>query len=484
MTKDELRRRAETFNEEIGRESYRAGAGLTARTDFHGIFTRHAVLADDSAWEAARGGRALEEFAVDFRIGRLVAPLDDRMHTWETSAVINLSSHETIAWQKAGISIANERDRPRRLAIDAARRALTAEPAALRAERLGRERDELERLLGTDVVSARQSLSGIDLDALAVQCDAFLAQTDDMYREVLADRLRRDLGLKLADAHRSDAAFLFRGAAFDEYFRGDELVAIARRQALEMGIDAEAGGRVRLDVAERELKRARAFCAPVRVPDEVWLVIRPHGGYVDYRAFWHELGHALHFGNASRELPFEHRWLGDNSVTEAYAMLFEHMLVAPRWLTRYSSLSGERLTTFLRDQALNGLAVMRRYAAKLRYELQLHRSPSLERGAARYVELLSQATLFRYDDEDALLDLDDGFYAARYLRAWQLEAGLRTNLIERFDEDYFRNPRAGPVVLDLLSQGQRRDAAELSREVLAAPLGFGAVVRLYSAALN
>ena len=40
----------------------------------------------------------------------------------------------------------------------------------------------------------------------------------------------------------------------------------------------------------------------------------------------HELGHALHFANMSRALPFEFRWLGDNSVTEGYAMLFDHRL--------------------------------------------------------------------------------------------------------------------------------------------------------------
>ena len=40
----------------------------------------------------------------------------------------------------------------------------------------------------------------------------------------------------------------------------------------------------------------------------------------------HELGHALHFAYARAELPFEYRWLGDNSVTEGYAMLFDHRM--------------------------------------------------------------------------------------------------------------------------------------------------------------
>ena len=38
------------------------------------------------------------------------------------------------------------------------------------------------------------------------------------------------------------------------------------------------------------------------------------------------------------ELPFEARWLGDNSVTEGFAMLFDHMTLDPRWLVRYTPL--------------------------------------------------------------------------------------------------------------------------------------------------
>jgi hypothetical protein len=113
----------------------------------------------------------------------------------------------------------------------------------------------------------------------------------------------------------------------------------------------------------------------------------------------------------------------------------------------------------------------------------LHRAPSLAEGACRYTELLSDATGFRYDDQDALLDLDDGFYAARYLRAWQLEATLRETLVERFDEDWFRNPRTGPMLLELFGRGQRDDADTLARSVVGAPLGFGPLTRQVTAAL-
>lgn len=482
MRAEELRARGERMTEALSREAWQAGAGFVTETHFERIFEEYRDCASPEAWEAAKGHRALDEWAADNRIGRAVAGLDDRLMAWESSALITLENGEQLPYQQAAILVANEPRRERRLAIDRARRKVVGEPAALHAEKLARERDLLQELLGLPVVAARARLSGMDLTGLAAMCRAFLDQTRDLYRDTLKEELKRELDLAPGDADRTDGSFLFRGAAYDEFFPGASLIETARCQVGEMGLDATAGGRITYDTADREHKRARAFCAPVRVPDEVYLVTRPHGGYVDYRAFWHELGHALHFANASRELRFEQRWLGDNSVTECYAMLFEHQTMAAPWLRRYAGMSGERLGAFIRAQGFALLAILRRYAAKLEYEIELHQAPSFASAAPRYAELLTEATGFRYREDDALIDLDDAFYSARYLRAWLLEAALRGQLIDRFDEDWFRNPRCGPVVLDLLERGQKDDAPAVARR-LGVELSFAPLVRQCEAAL-
>jgi oligoendopeptidase F len=241
-----------------------------------------------------------------------------------------------------------------------------------------------------------------------------------------------------------------------------------------MGLDPEAAGRIIYDTAEREGKRSRAFCAPVRIPDEVYLVLRPHGGATDWQTLLHEVGHALHFGNMSAALPFEHRWLGDNSVTEGYAMLFDHRMQDAGWLRRYSGLRGADLARFLRRAAFGELRFIRRYCAKLLYELDLHGgelSPS--QIAARYAERLTDATGFRYSADDAYGDVDPRFYVGRYLQAWQLQAILAAELTEHFNEDWWRNPSAGPWLRDVLfAEGQRETAGELAKRVAGRELSF------------
>jgi hypothetical protein len=95
-----------------------------------------------------------------------------------------------------------------------------------------------------------------------------------------------------------------------------------------------------------------------------------------------------------------------------------------------------------------------------------------------YVDRLTSATTFRYDRADAFVDVDPRFYAARYLRAWQLQALLAETLVERFDEDWWRNPQAGPwVVGALLGEGQRELAGELAERATGRALSFAPLVR-------
>jgi oligoendopeptidase F len=65
----------------------------------------------------------------------------------------------------------------------------------------------------------------------------------------------------------------------------------------DFGIDLHSQENVHLDIEQRPSKSPRAFCAPIEVPDKVMLVIQPIGGADDWRAFFHEAGHAEHFGN-------------------------------------------------------------------------------------------------------------------------------------------------------------------------------------------
>ena len=76
------------------------------------------------------------------------------------------------------------------------------------------------------------------------------------------------------------------------------------------------------------------------------------------------------------------------------------------------------------------------------------------------------------------VDVDPRYYAARYLRAWQLQALITETLVERYDADWWRNPRAGPwIVQSLFGEAQRELAQEQADRVSGKALSFAPLVR-------
>lgn len=475
----------EAMHQELGREYYLTGAGLKAEPEFQAIYDRFAVLVADEALEAARasGDAPLLEWIVGIRIGRLVAPLEEAQLRWEQEAVVRVGRRE-VPYLRVPIELANEPDRATRLAMDAARAELVAgEVTRLRRQRFGLEHEAMTGLGYADYVSGSSALMGIDLPALARAGETFLAESEALYRDALGRLVKGRLGVPVGQLDRADVGWVFRAKDYDAAFPLATLVETAVRQMREMGIDAHQAGRVRFDTDERGGKQPRAFCVPIRVPEEVHLVLRPRGGHGDYRTLWHELGHAIHFASVDPDRSFTDRWLGDNSVTEGYAMLLDHLTLDPRWLTRYSGLRPPQVRDLRFELLVHELYAVRRYAAKLAYEILLHGS-RLSRGRADYATRLSEATLFRYGEEDYLQDVDPSFYAARYLRAWQLEAAVASELTRRFDQDWFRNPRAGVFIQHLMSRGQAGPADRLAAEVTGAPLSFGPLLARLEAELQ
>lgn len=503
-----LRRRGEAFLEAISTEYHAAYAGLKAAPAIQPIYAAHEAAYGDEAFAQAleqykdsrpapgatpisalkengsalafRSARSLLDWLLESRVGRELASLDEREIAWENAAVVRLPDGTAEPYQRVPITIGNTRDATARHALDDARAALVmAELAPMRCEKCQREHEVVAGLgIASDYIGTWESLSGISLGALRAECEAFLRETQAMWDEVLPEFLKRGLGITPAEATRADVAALMRAPEFDAYFTAEAMEREVRRQVTEMGISPDAEGRVRYDTGEREGKRPRAFCAPVRIPDVVHLVLRPHGGQNDWMTLLHELGHALHFANMARALPFEFRWLGDNSVTEGYAMLFDHRLKDRGWLARYSGLDKKAMPAFLRYMGFEELHFVRRYCAKLIYESELHAERvSWDALPDLYVETLTGATGFRYQRSDAFVDVDPRFYAARYLRAWQLQAVLDETLRQRFDEDWWRNPRAGPWMVDeLFTYGQLELAHEQAQRVAGKGLSFAPVI--------
>jgi hypothetical protein len=479
---------AETFVGSMDREYYLHFAGHKRELEIAPIYDRHHLLFDRAAVEELRERlsqaspgdeqrrtRYLLELAVGGFMGEATKSEETALAEREASLEIEVDGRRE-PYRQASISQANEPGAERRARIEQARlEVLDAELNPLHLE-VTRRFHELARELGWASYRAMcEELKAVDLASLEQQTGRFLDATAATYPEKLEPQLREQIGIGFDSLQRSDLPYFFRAPAFDALFPEERLLPAFEETLAGLGIDLHGQANVRLDTEQRPQKSPRAFCSPVHVPREVYLVIPRTGGRDDFAALFHEGGHTEHYANVDASLPFEFRHLGDNSVTEGFAFLLEHLIEDVTWLR--TVMGAEDAEAYLMFARASKLVFLRRYAAKLRYELELHAGERpLEEMPQLYAAHLSDAVGTAWPEVTYLSDVDPGYYAANYLRAWAFETHLRRVLHERFGEDWFTRTEAGDLLRSIWREGQRLDADELLAQVTHEQLDFAVML--------
>src|SRR3954454_257631 len=462
---DTYRSEADQFMTELMREHYLHFSGQKDEFEIEAIYEEHGGLYSREAVEELRGSgnRELLFFAVQGLMGQETKSEEAELARREAALEIVVGD-QTIPFRQAPVVQASETDPERRFAIERARidvaeRELT--PLAI--DMFERARAITTELGWGSMLELCEDLSGIDLAALEQQTEALLRDSEDSYEPLVEPQLREHLGFGFDRLRRSDLPAFFRAPTLDEHFPPERAIPALRQTLSGLGIDLDSQQNVILDAEVRPTKTPRAFCAPVRVPDEVYLMISPQGGRDDTQTLLHEAGHTEHFAHVLPGTSFERRFLGDNSFTEAFAFLLQYLADEPASLEGVMGVEARPLEGYA--QAVK-LIFLRRYASKLAYERRLQAADAdLSEMPDEYARRLASAVHVDWPRENWIHDVDPFFYAAAYLRAWATERSLRAHLVEQFGERWFADPEAGDLLKTIWSKGQRQLAEELLEEI-------------------
>jgi len=468
---DSVLKEMEHFHSEKEREFYLNWSGLKDEMNLSSIYEKYRhlfredLILDIKAERQRASGdqekrlRHLQQFLVSNYLDMAVKEFTDKFETMETQETVRVDSEE-IPFRVAAVKIANEPDRIVRGKIYTARNGVIERINVILEERIRKLHETARKLGYEDYAALHRDIKRIDLYGLEQVMHDFIEKTHGLYTKKMGEFVRMKIGIEFETAEKHDISYLFRGKEFDGYFKNEEMIEKLKLTLKGIGIKLDEQKNIHLDTVERSKKSPRAFVAAIKVPDEVKLVVMPIGGYDDYTTLFHEAGHAEHFGSVDPSLELEYKYLGDSSVTEGFAFLFEYLIHDMNWLATHVHI--DRLDEYLDFAYLNKLFFLRRYGAKLSYELKLHKN-SLEGMDEAYKTTLEEALKFIHPRSHYLSDVDDGFYCAHYLRAWILEAQLRAVLKDKFGEKWFNSLDAGRFLKDLWSKGQKYDAVEITQ---------------------
>jgi hypothetical protein len=477
MNLEELRLQIELFYQEIRKEYYLQGAGIKDTINLQDIYSKYECLFSDEnlsmiktyiskpdlSQHEKRKSKLLLEALYGEILGYLNKELSEEFLRRESTGKVNLGNGVSLPYRSSFVYMMNESSREKRSNVYEHCNTFKEENLNPLLKRMfDSEYSRINAFGFKNEVDMFQNLSGIDLYYIDRMMQEFLKSTENVYSGLLEKRVKELLNLDLKDVQHHDISYMRRAREYDLLFPKENMIELISDFLERIGIDITTGNNITLDVDAREKKSPRAFCCTVKIPSEVYLVIYPCGGEDDYSAFLHELGHALHYANTAADRDMEFKWFGDNSVTEGYAMTFEYLMMNERWTKNFLGFDSKSNPAYFEDKTLNLLMMLRRFAAKLHYELMLKGTPCLDDKPQLYCKILKDATKINYNKVDYLGDVDSYFYCARYLRAWMLQSLIHHGFKDRFGEDWFLKPDSGQLLKELWSFGQKYDAEEIA----------------------
>jgi hypothetical protein len=470
LAAEELSKRCEGYLEALNREEYQFASGLKSETDLPDIEAEYADLptaesvnAVRKALDKASGDQALRlinllNFLLDLLIESHGSAFQNRLYSVQGKAVLKIQK-KSMPFRKSQAALASEPDRLVRLLIGSEQHRVFAKLNGILLQSLKATHDLSGRLNKGGHIAFCSRRLGVDLKGLGEAAGKFLADTRDLYVEMMERLAKSRLGLALDDLRREDMAFLLGGAEFDPLFPEDRMAATAEEVCKGLGLDPTASGRVAYDLEEREGKSHRSCAYPIRIPEEIVVAVRPKAGHAALRQFVQQVGEAMHRAHVEASLPFEFRSLAAPSVIQASGHLFSQVLLEREWLASRPEVAS-RIDPLRQILALKEVYFIRLLATQFRYELVLHADDSFERKDVIFSDMIQEHCSVHFAPEAYLFFTDFQFNSAVYLRGLLLETLLRRRLKERFGEQWRRRKEAGGFLRDLWKGGGRISHAD------------------------
>jgi len=453
-----LTRKMDALADALSGERARHEAGIEREPALSACYAAHPEACDPEVAGAlkAKGPRALAEQVVAAWVGRRLAPLEEAWRAAESAAAVP-SPDGPMPLASAELALAREPDRTRRLALGrAVAEALDGPP--------GQRGPAAHREAATEARARLRAEAGLvpDWDAV-VEGDQLLGATDDAWRSLREHFTARAPGLDAgarADLRRADLLLAGALAPLDGLFRPAALAAAVRALVADLGPAAE---RVRVDEAGRASAWPGARAHGGRV------LFRPRGGLPDWGDLLDAFGRAL---AAAHQPPHAREPL----LAGALGGLLGGLLLERRWLEARLEVSRRDSADLVRAVLFRRLLGARTAAAALRVATEAERGLSGQGWREAHREALSAATGAAWDGVRASRDGETGPLVMAVRGLAEAER-LRALLRDRFDEDWWRNPRTREHLAGLLAAGRlpetqpasAREAGEKLSKVAEAP---------------
>ncbi len=334
-----------------------------------------------------------------------------------------------------------------------------------------------------DYISYCSDKKSVDYHYFYSLAQDLLDKTDDLYFSCMEQWVRKRFNASLHELTRFDAICILGMGEFDDEFSQKEIKRLTQFFRY-WNIDLTNTPGLYLDLGKEPKKSAQAMCFILQVPDEIYILVKPQGGWMDVETIWHELGHGLFAAFTSPHLGYVLRELATtNCLSETFAFLIQNIASSVPFLTEVAGVDEEFAQRLYYHKVLRDLSIFRRYAARFLSEYRMFAKEDLGNGQV-YSDLMTRYTGFYYQPESALFDLVPEFYSLDYVMAWMAEAMLENHMKEKFGERWMFESEAGRVLKTWWQAGNSLNVFDFLHKNKVGPLSPECLLRRWAKVLS
>lgn len=316
--------------------------------------------------------------------------------------------------------------------------------------------ESIQELGFADYLDYSRRKKGIHYSHFYQYVKFLMAKTDQYYFPAMEAWSLRRFKRPLGDLTRFDSMNLLSLGEFDPLLPDWSPEALLSFFS-NWGMDIATMPGLHLEIGAEKEKNAQAISIFLDIPEDIYVFMRPQGGWIDPESLWHELGHGLSAALTSPGLSLVEREMAtDFALSESYAFLLQAIVLSPVFLQEFFGLSPEDARRLHFHKLLRDLSAFRRYGAKFIAEYEMFTRGDLDDGEP-YARIMEKYTGFYHQPESHLFDLIPEFYSLDYLLGWMGAAMLEAHLQKRFGERWIFAPETGKVLKSWWQEGNRHD---------------------------
>lgn len=305
-------------------------------------------------------------------------------------------------------------------------------------------------------------LNDMNSEMIIIQLEDFLKTTENKYQQRLKE-IYKIHKIDINHNERHDAFYLWNLIKFPNEVPFEKLKYLLDELVNDLELE-EPYNRIKVNI--QKVGFQRSFTLPIKIPKNIALFVNLRSKFDDYKILFHEIGHSLHLSSIREDLPNLKRCWGDPSVSEAYAFLFENLLLNPNYLENYIN-KNTKVKTFLQTANFNRFFFIRLYVVRALWELKYADNINLtiEERKFKWGELFYSAMGFKYDGSSAYIEREFFLSVFDYLRGWVLEYQLSNYLEVHYGKEWFKSKHAGSFLKGLWKDGEIRSGEDLSHKI-------------------